>query len=90
MSVITANQANAGAGGSRGRATLAEPGAGGMANGAPGRTLPGVAGDAGSAGSGIGGGFNFVVGSMFTFAKTTITGNTASTDGNDTGGTALM
>ena len=61
-------------------------GAGVTPNGRPGQSSGAVAGTAGLSGSGIGGGFNFIVGSKFSFVNTAISGNTASTAGNDAAG----
>ena len=85
--LITANQANAGPGGSGGAAGVPQAGAGGIPNGAAGQTHAGTAGATALSGTGIGGGLDLLTGGTVVIDNTTITGNTAATSDNDVFGT---
>jgi hypothetical protein len=84
-SVIRANHANAGLAGMAAGGGATTAGSGGTPNGTAGQASPGGAGKDGLAGVGVGGGLNSLVGKQVTLEDTTITGNTASTAGDDVG-----
>ena len=88
--LITANQANAGLGGSGGAAGSAQPGAGGIPNGTVGQIFVKGAGAAGLSSTGIGGGLDLLTGGTVSIDNTTINDNTATTSNNDVVGTFTM
>jgi hypothetical protein len=87
---VTANQANRGLGGPGGQGGDGFGGSGGRLNGAAGAGLAGPAGPAGLAGAGVGGGVVRDTSLIVTINNTNITGNTASTTGNDVGGVGAI
>jgi hypothetical protein len=80
---ITSNQAVQGAAGAKGEGSLGQSGDGGTPNGARGSSSAGMPGVDGSPGRGLGGGVLLVEGGNATIKNTTISGNMASTAGND-------
>jgi hypothetical protein len=85
--LIIANQANRGLGGEAGPGGSAVGGNGGSPNGAPGNGVQaGAPGASGDPGSGVAGGLGVFPSKNITIASTTITGNSASSGDDNTGG----
>jgi hypothetical protein len=82
---ITGNQATGGTGGEGGSGGAASVGRGGTPNGAIGRSNQGVSRTSASPGAGLGGGLARESSANVTINNTNITGNTASTNGDDVG-----
>jgi hypothetical protein len=86
---ITGNKSNRGIGGPAGAGGAATAGKGVAGKVPDGTAKPGKVGVGAVAGTGIGGGLERIPGSSVTIANTNITGNSASTAGNDVSEAAL-